>query len=81
MWFRNKETGLVWEVEGELAERLSQSDIFEEVAPPCQSQSESTATSTSQVQTNISTTDFSQTLGQTQQSQTKKKRSNKRQEK
>lgn len=29
MWVKNKVTGLIWEVEGELAERLSNSPDYE----------------------------------------------------
>lgn len=50
MWVKNKTTGLIWEVTGELAERLSRSPEYEEVEPPCL-KSEPTATSTSQEQT------------------------------
>lgn len=35
MWVRNKQTGLIWEVTGELAERLSRSPDFE-VIEQCQ---------------------------------------------
>ncbi|WP_165895040.1 hypothetical protein [Tepidibacillus fermentans] len=31
MWVKNKNTGLIWEVDGELADRLSQSLDFEVV--------------------------------------------------
>ena len=33
-WFRNKETGTVWEVDGELEKRLSSSPNFETVSAP-----------------------------------------------
>lgn len=34
MWVRNKATGLVWEVHGELADRLSQSMDYEVIEEP-----------------------------------------------
>ena len=34
MWVCNKETGLIWEVDGELADRLSQHPDFEVIPAP-----------------------------------------------
>lgn len=33
-WFKNKRTGLIWEVEGALAERLSSDPDYESVQAP-----------------------------------------------
>lgn len=74
MWVKNKQTGLIWEVAGELAERLSRSTDFE-VIEEWQSKSGLTATLTSATQTVISQDDSTQTSGTQQSQQPKKKRS------
>lgn len=38
MWFRNKTTGLVWEVEGDHADRLSRDPEYEKVEDPTRKQ-------------------------------------------
>lgn len=74
MWLKNKQTGLIWEVTGELAERLLRSTDFE-VIEEWQSRLESTAMSTSNMQTGTSQDDSTQTNGKMQTQQRKKKRS------
>lgn len=74
MWLKNKQTGLIWEVTGELTERLLRSTDFE-VIEEWQSRLESTAMSTSNMQTGTSQDDSIQTSGTTQTQQRKKKRS------
>lgn len=74
MWLKNKQTGLIWEVTGELAERLSRSPDFE-VIEEWQSKLGSTATSTSAMQMNTLQEGSIQTNGSKQIRSQKKKRS------
>lgn len=39
-WFKNKETGLIWEVEGDLEKRLARNPDYEEVSAPKKNKSD-----------------------------------------